>query len=318
MEAIMKIITKRIDDALIIPKSISDFMTISRACVIDIETLGLNRKFHQIILIGYLFEENNELVIKQLFAEKPGDEGALLKTFIEDMGMFDTFITYNGAAFDIPFILARLKEHVLTWCIDGCIHMDLLLYIRKYQEYLKLDNYRLKTVEGLLGIIRSDTISGRESVKLYKSYTKSKTPELEEKILLHNYEDIYYLSKLFNVFEHLPLKDYSFVSKISSSSSIGDLEFFYNPYDFSISEGKLRFSGRTKRLPALKEELHYNPCFYFKWTPAKGIFEFQLTLLTGKLPSKRKYNYVDLHELSIEAEAFKLLLVIIPASTKIS
>ena len=304
----MKIITKRIDDALIIPKSISDFMKNSTACVIDIETLGLNRKFHQIVLIGYLYEENNELVIKQLFAEKPDDEKDLLKIFIEDMSMFDTFITYNGNAFDIPFILARLNEQALSWSLDGCIHMDLLLYIRKYQEYLKLDNYKLKTVEELLGINRSDTISGKESVELYKSYTKSKAPELEEKILLHNYEDIYYLSKVFNVFDHLPLKDHSFTSKITITNYIDTPEFFYNPYDFNITDSKLRFSGRTTKLLSLKEALHYHPCFHFKWLPAKGVFEFELSLLTGKLPTKRKYYYVDLNELFIEVEAFKLSL----------
>ena len=303
----MKIITKIIDGKIAIPKSISHFIGKSNYCVIDIETMGLNRKFHQVILIGYLYEVNNQIIIKQLFAEKPDEEPALLKTFLEDIKNFDTYITYNGNSFDIPFLASRMMDLSLSWSHEGSHHMDLLIYIRKYQEYLKLENYKLKTVEKLIGIDRQDTISGKDSVELYKQYVKSKSPQLEEKILLHNYEDIYYLSKLLSVFNHLPLADYYFTSSIQLKD-IKSLDFFYNPYNFSIIDNKLKFTGKTEKLEILQEEIHYHPNFSFKWIPSLGIFEFELSLMTGKLSTKKKYYYIDLCDFPLDVDFYRSVL----------
>ncbi len=299
----MKVITKQFDEELYIPKSVFDILQHSDFCLIDIETLGLSRKFHKIILIGYLFRIGDQLIIKQLLAENPHEERDILQLFVQDMKKFNTFITYNGNAFDIPFLQARILQHSLSWDIQDALHMDLLIYIRRYQEHLKLENYRLKTVEGLLGITREDTISGKDSIELYKAYVKTRAPELEEKILLHNLEDIYYLSKLLRIFDFLPFVAHSFISRLHIEKKFESLEFYYNPYDFCISQGKLNFRGRSTTFKLFQEELHYHSNYCFKWKPSVGTFEFELTLLTGKLPSKEKYYYIDIDDFPIEASA---------------
>ncbi len=300
----MKVITKEFNEDLFIPKSVFDILCNSNFCCIDIETLGLSRKFHKIILIGYLYRAGDQLIIKQLLAENSLEERDILQLFLKDIQQFDTYITYNGNAFDIPFIQARMLEHSLSWDIQESLHMDLLTYIRRYQEFLGLDNYRLKTVEGLLGINRKDTISGKDSIELYKEYVNTRASELEEKILLHNLEDIYYLSKLLKIFDFLPLMAHSFISRLHIEKSPEPLEFYYNPYDFSIVEGKLRFRGRATRLKLLQEELHYHSNYSFKWKPSAGVFEFELSLLMGKLATKEKYYYVDINDFPIEGPDF--------------
>lgn len=304
----MKIIKKIIDEKLNIPKSLTHFIGEGNFCFIDIETLGLNRKFHSIALIGYLYEENNKIIIKQLLAEGIEDESLLLKTFLEDLKGISTIITYNGRAFDIPFIKARAAELSLNCNMDNFFHIDLLLYVKKYHRYFSLDNYKLKTVEGFLGLIRQDTISGRDSVQLYREYLKTKSSDLEEKILLHNFEDIFHLPKLLKIFDFLPLKDHTFKSTIHLLEDHPPLDFYYNPYEFTITEAKLKLQGKVQKLESIKEELHYQPSFFFRWIPLKGYFEFEVTLKVGTLPSKKKYYYIDLYDFSIEPEEFKAMV----------
>lgn len=304
----MKIIKKTIADKIDIPVALSHFAGDGNFCFIDIETTGLSRKFHKIALIGYLYEENNQLIIKQLLAEGIGDELLLLATFFEDLKGLSAIISYNGKAFDIPFIMARAEELSLSCGLDNFFHVDLLAYVKKYHRFFPLDNFKLKTVEGFLGLARQDAISGGESVQLYREYLKTKSAELEEKILLHNFEDILNLPKLLKIFDYLPLKDYSFKSTVCLFENHPPLDFYYNPYDFTISEAKLRLNGKVQRLERERDELHYHPGFYFKWIPRKGYFEFEVALKVGTLPSKQKYYYLDLQDFSIDPEEIQAMV----------
>lgn len=305
----MKIIKRVLDEKINIPKSLSHFVGEGNYCFIDIETLGLSRMFHSIALIGYLFEENNQIVIKQLLAEGIDDERLLLKTFLKDLEGISTIITYNGKAFDLPFIMARAAELSLDCNMDHFFHLDLLLYVKKYKHCFTIDNYKLKTVEGFLGLIRQDTISGGDSVQLYREYLRTKSTQLEEKILLHNFEDIFHLPKLLKLFDFLPLKDYVFKSTLRLTKDQPPLDFYYNPYDFTITEAKLKLQGKVQRLETIKEELHYQPNYFFRWVPLRGYFEFEICIKLGTLPSKRKYYYIDLYDFSVEPEE---LIAILP------
>ncbi|MDC9421684.1 ribonuclease H-like domain-containing protein, partial [Clostridioides difficile] len=72
-------------------------------------------------------------------------------------------------------------------------------FIKSFKSPLGLEDCSLNSVETYFNIHRDDVIDGGESVKLYKEFVKNKDRKLLDTILLHNYEDIYNLSKLVNI-----------------------------------------------------------------------------------------------------------------------
>ena len=186
----MEIITKTLDELIDIPPN---------HFVFDIETTGLNSKYCKVILIGILFNEDNKTIIKQFFANSEDNEKELLLSFINFIKYYKNHITFNGLTFDIPFLNSRLKKHNINFSLSKNDDIDILKVIRPFKENLSLSDCKLKTIEKYLGIYREDTISGKESVDLYKEYCATQEDSLKEKILLHNYEDVYYLGKIFKI-----------------------------------------------------------------------------------------------------------------------
>ena len=186
----MEVITKVLDELIDIPPN---------HFVFDIETTGLNSNYCKVILIGILFNQDNKTVIKQYFANTEDDEKELLLSFINDIKNYKNHITFNGLTFDIPFLNTRLKKHNIDFSLSKNDDIDILKLIRPFKEKLSLSDCKLKTIEKYLGIYREDTISGKESIDLYKEYSVSQDIDLKEKILLHNYEDIYYLGIIFKI-----------------------------------------------------------------------------------------------------------------------
>ena len=112
-------------------------------------------------------------------------------------------------------------------------NIDILKLIKPFKEKLSLSDCKLKTIEKYLGIYREDTISGKESVDLYKDYTLNQDINLKEKILLHNYEDIYYLGVIFKIKDIL--KDKLNILNINTNNITLELV----PLNFKISKNLL-------------------------------------------------------------------------------
>ncbi|MEG1408647.1 MAG: ribonuclease H-like domain-containing protein [Terrisporobacter sp.] len=186
----MKIINKILDKNL----KIND-----NTFIFDIETTGLNSKYCKIILIGILYNCQNKTIIKQFFAENEDEEKDILLAFINEVSCFKSHVTYNGCSFDIPFINYRLKKYNINFALNKEDDFDILKFIRPFKDKLGLENCSLDTAERYFGIHREDKIDGGESVTLYKTYVETKDNEIMEAIILHNYEDIYNLSKLVNI-----------------------------------------------------------------------------------------------------------------------
>lgn len=186
----MEVITKILDKYIDIPNN---------HFVFDIETTGLSPKYCKVILIGVLFNENNKTIIKQFFAENEDDEMELLLAFKDKFGSFKNHITFNGITFDIPFLNSRFAKYNIDFYLNKSEDIDILRLIKPYKEKLALSDCKLKTIEKYIGIHREDTISGKESVQIYKEFIETKSIDLKNKILLHNYEDIYYLGLLLKI-----------------------------------------------------------------------------------------------------------------------
>ena len=183
----------------IITKTLDRFLDLKpNQFIFDIETTGLNSKYNKVILIGIVFNEDNNTIIKQFFANTPSEEYDLLLHFVDFIKLFNSHISFNGFNFDIPFINYRLKKHEIDFSLSKDDGIDILKLIKPFKEKLSLSDCKLKTIEKYLDINRSDTISGKDSVYLYKEFEKSQDNGLKSKILLHNYDDIYYLGVIFN------------------------------------------------------------------------------------------------------------------------
>ena len=171
--------------------------------VLDIETTGLNPSSNKFIL-GCLFDVK-EGRLHQVLAERRDEEGAALGNFLELTEKMDAVVTYNGRHFDIPFMEKRrkklLKEEYPQGDAGGCMPYNLDMYqvLNSYSQLRRiLPDLKQKTVENYMGLweTRADEISGRESVELYNHYEKTGSREAEEKILLHNNDDVRQLTRL--------------------------------------------------------------------------------------------------------------------------
>ncbi|URZ05768.1 ribonuclease H-like domain-containing protein [Clostridium felsineum] len=165
----------------------------------DIETTGFDREQDNIILISIGYYKNQDIFhIKQYFAQELEQEKSILENLKNSIEKFDTWCSYNGKAFDEPFIKSRMSKYNIEFRVPS-EHFDLYRKIRPYQKQLGLERCNLKTVEQYIGINRKDTIDGGISVELYKRYLKDKNNDLKHTIMLHNYEDVLNLPKIFKI-----------------------------------------------------------------------------------------------------------------------
>jgi hypothetical protein len=161
----------------------------------DIETTGFDKENDKIMLISYGKYSEGEFVIKQIFADRLDEEKELLSQFVEDIRETGAWCSYNGIAFDEPFIRKKLRMH----CIESELpeeHVDLYRMIRPYHKSLGMERCNLKYVEKFLGINRKDRIDGGVSVDLYSRYLETEDQELKRVIMLHNYEDVLNLPEI--------------------------------------------------------------------------------------------------------------------------
>lgn len=301
----MKIKTFNIDEKTLLPGKLDSVLTTDEYCVVDIETTGLSRQFNKVVLIGILYNSNNSIVLKQFFAERPSEEIDILIEFASILKEFSYVVTYNGAAFDIPFLKERFNANNLNWCFDNIQNIDILQHLKRERKQLPLENLKLKTVEAYLGIYRKDTISGKDSVLLYNEYVKNPSISLEKTILLHNYEDIYYLNKLLKIFDMIDIHTYDLIGKkldINYRNNNITLNLF--PKDIIIKSGFVELNIKTQSYSHILDIVHYEPNFEFKWNIEIGHFYMRIPLINGTTTLREKCSYVDLNNFNISKDNF--------------
>ncbi len=273
----MEIIINKIEPK----KDLTAYFNTDNLCFIDIETLGFNRINHKIYLVGlvYYSKKHNSWIIEQLFIDYLNEESKLLKTLEERLNSFDLIVNYNGDSFDIPFIRDRMEFNRLDTNIMNIESFDLYKIVRKYGKYLDLENHKLKTIERYLGIYREDNFSGGECIDIYLEYINTKDSKLKEFVLMHNYEDLYYLIDLLEIIDHIDNK----------------ISFNVNDIVFKIDKIKINNNSITINLNSSEK---VNLAFYEDSYTIKSIDDYnikvELSVLKGYVEKDIIGRYFDI------------------------
>ncbi len=168
------------------------------AILIDIETTGLKKENAILSIIGCAYYEENLLKVIQLVNDDAVSEEAMLVEFYNLLDMQGgPIITYNGEAFDLPFLKLHSEyNELLSVGIDSHRSHDLYRFLRGFARLYNLEASKQKNWEKFLGIHRLDQIGGKKCIEFYKKYLKTKNIDDLNPLLLHNYEDMKGLAAL--------------------------------------------------------------------------------------------------------------------------
>lgn len=159
--------------------------------LLDIETTGFSAKYCSIYLIGCAVRRDDQLLLTQFFAETPAQEEEILVAFANYLSDKGSIITFNGQAFDLPFLEERAKRTGTPLSLNKLISIDLYRVARKYRAILHLPSYKQKSIEEALHIKREDSCSGGQLIDVYQNYCQSRAPEAEALLALHNHDDVF-------------------------------------------------------------------------------------------------------------------------------
>ncbi len=164
---------------------------------LDIETLGLFGG-NLVILIGAAtLEGENKIRLNQFLALEVEDEIGLLKAFSEYLGRAKSLVSFNGRAFDVPFLEGRMRYYGIRPDLRKT-HFDLLHFSRRAWKN-QLPDFCLDTIERhILKESRSTHLPSSLVPEFYSDYLKTKNFGLLKPIVEHNRQDVLTLVRIFS------------------------------------------------------------------------------------------------------------------------
>ncbi len=281
------------------PSWFSSYFDGMKPCILDIEATGLDPSRCKVCLIALLVQTDTGVRITQFLAENHYEENRVLDAAMdflkrEDIGYL---ITFNGQAYDVPFINRRLERNFSDAHLD-LFDFDLFRYLRKGTDLRnRIGSMSQKSIEEHYGIFsdRRDTISGRESVRLFDEYSLTGNSTIEKIILTHNREDVLQLYRLMHLSLNEPEDPDAALALHGFPSSDG--RFAVRP---ALSRpGKiLRITGEQLRQPV---SASYFPD---ENSPVTAVFNASSSSFEIDLPVERVDGecYVDLQPLGINMD----------------
>lgn len=273
------------------PENFAGYFRGMRPCVFDIETTGLDPSRCKVCLTAMLTRTDTGVRVTQFLAENHYEENRVIEATLEFFRSegIDYLITFNGQAFDIPFMNRRIDMTFLDDHIDA-YNFDLYRLISKGTDLKKrLSSLSQKSIENYYGIIsdRQDTITGRESVSLFDEYALTGNSTLEKIILTHNREDVLHLHRLM----FLSLRD------------IEDFDSAIAHTGFPVMEGRYsvrpHLSGAKKLLQVRGDQLRDKVSAAFfpdLRSPVTASFNaatssYEIDAPVGRLKTENGYEY---------------------------
>lgn len=222
------------------------------ALLFDIETTGFSPAKSPIYLIGTAsLTGTDEYTVTQYFAGDVSDEAAVLKAFLNEAESYETLISFNGEAFDIPFIEKRAEPYGLSFHVKKSI--DLYREARLLAPVFPMKSRKLKSIEQFFGVFREDTYSGGDLIKVWQDYTIDKDPEKEKTVLLHNEEDVADMFPVLSILELEKLQEPDISVERIVPEADGSLTFagrsgIRTPVGFTLVSKNASFIFREERI----------------------------------------------------------------------
>lgn len=163
----------------------------SRLAFFDIETTGLSGGTGTyMVLAGLGSFEDGAFRMRQYFLADIATEYAMLAMLGADLARFDGIVTYNGRAFDMPFVETRMTLSRLPYPCRETPHFDLLHAVRRLYKH-RMPGCRLAEAERrLLRIERHEDIPGWLIPQLYFDYVRAGRAAPLRGVFRHNAEDV--------------------------------------------------------------------------------------------------------------------------------
>jgi uncharacterized protein YprB with RNaseH-like and TPR domain len=169
------------------------------AAYFDTETTGLSTGAGTVIFMAAVARvQGGVMTVRQYLLPDYPHERALLRALATDLAGFGRLVTYNGRAFDVPMLAARLTVHGLfrEQSALPAAHDDLLPDARRLFRR-PLGGARLADVEaGVLGVTRASDCPGSEVPARYFGYLGGGSPDILAEVLDHNFQDVVSLALL--------------------------------------------------------------------------------------------------------------------------
>jgi uncharacterized protein YprB with RNaseH-like and TPR domain len=168
-------------------------LDLSTALFLDLETTGLSGGTGTVpFLVGMGYYRNGKFNVGQFFLGELGEEERMihdLERFFSEMD-FQSVVTYNGKAFDVPLLETRFVLYRQPFSLAGLPHLDVLFSARNLWKH-KHESCRLfHLAQQIVEADRDEDIPSSEIPYRYFDYLRSGDFSLIEPILYHNQEDI--------------------------------------------------------------------------------------------------------------------------------
>ena len=161
---------------------------------VDIETLGLYAS--PVILIGVARSAGETVTIHQYILRGVHEEPAALAALLSHVDGESAFITFNGRAFDMPFLEQRLAYYRMRGDLRRA-HFDMLHHSRRAWNGVTTDS-KLTTLERHLVGTRKADVPSALIPEFYESYVRTQNIGPLIAIIDHNRQDLLALVHVFS------------------------------------------------------------------------------------------------------------------------
>jgi hypothetical protein len=165
---------------------------------LDLETMGLFGG-SPIVVAGLARATTGGVEIRQFVAASPGAEAALVRETARLVESHRALVTFNGRAFDLPYLCARAAFYGAPVRSDP-VHFDLLGFSRR-QWKGRVPDCRLDTLaREILGMKRDEDVPGSLVPVFYQEYLEDPRNRvgLLAAIAIHNRHDMAQTARLFS------------------------------------------------------------------------------------------------------------------------
>lgn len=167
---------------------------VERIGYLDIETCGMAGM--PVFLVGLLVWQDGGAVLRQFLARDYAEERSMLEAAWRAVDELEVLVTFNGASFDVPFMIDRAAATGLPVPELRGHHVDLLHEARRRWKG-SLPNCRLQTLERFIcGRLRSGDIPGHLIPGVYHEFVSTGDARQMAVVLRHNNRDLVTLAEL--------------------------------------------------------------------------------------------------------------------------